>query len=70
VILNRDFLRLDSQTSTYGALTKTLYNYNNGAILVERCSLHFVVVKLISKHQHGFLIKHSTCTNLLETVDD
>jgi len=26
--------------------------------------------KLISKHQHGFLVKHSTCTNLLETVND
>jgi hypothetical protein len=26
--------------------------------------------KLISKHQHGFLKKHSTCTNLLETVND
>jgi len=26
--------------------------------------------KLISKHQHGFLVRHSTCTNLLETVSD
>jgi len=25
---------------------------------------------LISKHQHGFLVRHSTCTNLLETVND
>ena len=26
--------------------------------------------KLISKHQHGFLKKHSTVTNLLESVND
>jgi len=26
--------------------------------------------KLITKHQHGFLLKHSTCANLLETVND
>ena len=26
--------------------------------------------KLISPHQHGFLKKHSTCTNLLETTND
>ena len=25
---------------------------------------------LISHHQHGFLAKHSTCTQLLETVND
>ena len=25
---------------------------------------------LITKHQHGFLLKHSTCSNLLETVND
>ena len=25
---------------------------------------------LISQHQHGFLAKHSTCTQLLETVND
>jgi len=25
---------------------------------------------LISKHQHGFLRKHSTCTNLLKSVWD
>jgi len=25
---------------------------------------------LIAKHQHGFLLKHSTCTNLLETIND
>ena len=25
---------------------------------------------LISKHQHGFLVRHSTCTNLLETIND
>jgi len=25
---------------------------------------------LITKHQHGFLLKHSTCTNLLETIND
>ena len=25
---------------------------------------------LITKHQHGFLRKHSTCSNLLETVND
>ena len=26
--------------------------------------------RLITKHQHGFLSKHSTCSNLLETVND
>ena len=26
--------------------------------------------KLISKHQHGFIKKHSTCTNLLESLND
>jgi len=26
--------------------------------------------RLITKHQHGFLLKHSTCSNLLETVND
>ena len=26
--------------------------------------------KLISKHQHGFLKRHSTCTNLLESLND
>jgi len=26
--------------------------------------------KLISKHQHGFLSNHSTCTQLLECVND
>jgi hypothetical protein len=26
--------------------------------------------KLITKHQHGFLRKHSTCSNLLESVND
>jgi len=26
--------------------------------------------QLITKHQHGFLRKHSTCSNLLETVND
>jgi len=25
---------------------------------------------LISRHQHGFLAKHSTCIQLLETVND
>jgi len=25
---------------------------------------------LIAKHQHGFLLNHSTCTNLLETIND
>ena len=25
---------------------------------------------LISEHQHGFLAKHSTCTQLIECVDD
>ena len=25
---------------------------------------------LISKYQHGFLYKHSTCSNLLESVYD
>ena len=25
---------------------------------------------LITKHQHGFLLKRSTCTNLLETIND
>ena len=25
---------------------------------------------LISKYQHGFLYKHSTCSNLLESVHD
>ena len=25
---------------------------------------------LITKHQHGFLLKHSTCSNLLETAND
>jgi len=26
--------------------------------------------KLISKQQHGFLAKHSTCTQVLETIND
>jgi hypothetical protein len=26
--------------------------------------------RLITKHQHGFLLKHSTCSNLVETVND
>jgi len=25
---------------------------------------------LITKHQHGFLLKHTTCTNLLKTIND
>ena len=29
-----------------------------------------IILKLISKHQHGFLKKHSTTTNLLESVND
>jgi len=25
---------------------------------------------LITKHQHGFLLKHSSCTHVLETIND
>ena len=25
---------------------------------------------LIAKHQHGFLSRHSTCTSLIETIND
>jgi ribonuclease P/MRP protein subunit RPP40 len=31
---------------------------------------HLLVHQLITPHQHGFLRKHSTCSNLLETVND
>lgn len=31
---------------------------------------HFAATNQISPHQHGFLTKHSTCTNLLETMSD
>jgi len=33
--------------------------------------IHYVLSNsLITKHQHGFLLRHSTCTNLLETIND
>ena len=33
--------------------------------------IHYLLSNsLITKHQHGFLLRHSTCTNLLETVND
>ena len=31
---------------------------------------YLLLNSLITKHQHGFLLKHSTCTNLLETIND
>ena len=31
---------------------------------------YLLTMKLISKHQHGFLMRHSTCTQLLECVQD
>ena len=33
-------------------------------------SRHLSANGLISQHHHGFLAKHSTCTQLLETVND
>ena len=42
------------------ALSKTL-------CLVSR---HLLIHKLITKQQHGFLAKHSTCSQLLECVND
>jgi len=32
--------------------------------------LEFLKNNLISEHQHGFQAKHSTCTHLIECVDD
>jgi len=32
--------------------------------------IDYLLRKLISRHQHGFLVRYSTCTNLLETVND
>ena len=31
---------------------------------------YLLLNNLITKHQHGFLLKRSTCTNLLETIND
>jgi Reverse transcriptase (RNA-dependent DNA polymerase) len=56
-------------------------NYRPIALTCTICKIMEVIIKdqllnyllrhsLISKHQHGFLIKHSTTTNLLESTQD
>jgi hypothetical protein len=39
-------------------------------IINSRLINYLLEHQLITKHQHGFLRKHSTCSNLLETVND
>jgi len=39
-------------------------------VLQEKVLVYLFNNKLISKQQHGFLAKHSTCTQLLETIND
>jgi len=39
-------------------------------IINSRLINYLLEHQLITKHQHGFLRKHSTCPNLLETVND
>ena len=36
----------------------------------EQMLAYLLKNNLISRHQHGFLAKHSTCTQLLKTVND
>lgn len=40
------------------------------SIIKDAVTNHLLVNKLITKQQHGFLAKHSTCTQLLECVND
>ena len=34
------------------------------------CFSIYVIIIVITKHQHGFLSRHSTCTHLIETIND
>ena len=40
------------------------------SIIKQKMLDYILHKKLISKHQNGFLSKHSTCTQLLECVND
>jgi hypothetical protein len=40
------------------------------SIVKDAMVTHFTENFLISKHQHGFIAKHSTCTNMLECLND
>jgi hypothetical protein len=40
------------------------------SIIKDSVSRHLLMHKLITKQQHGFLAKHSTCSQLLECVND
>ena len=51
-----------SLTSVFGKLLKR--------VVQKQMPDYLLINKLISHHQHGFLSKLSTCTQLLETVND
>jgi len=62
-------------------LTSDVNNYRPISLTCICCKLAETIIKqkmldyllssnLISKHQHGFLSKRSTCSQLLECVDD
>ena len=51
-----------SLTSVFGKLLKR--------VVQKQMPDYLLINKLISPHQHGFLSKLSTCTQLLETVND
>ena len=39
-------------------------------LIVSDLNTYLLKNNLITRHQHGFLTKHSTCTQLLETLND
>ena len=40
------------------------------SVIKDQMMDYLLKMKFISRHQHGFLMKHSTCTQLLECVQD
>ena len=62
---------LTSSTSNYRPISLTCVCCRVMERIINFELLHYLYQRgLISKHQHGFLHKRSTCTNLLESVYD
>ena len=62
---------LASDVSNYKPISLTSNFCKLFERMVQENMLDFLLSnKLISSQQHGFLAKHSTCTQLLETIND
>ena len=60
-----------SDASNYRPITLRCISCKNMDTIIKTDLIsHLYSITLISKHQHGFLSKHSTSTQLLECVND